>query len=137
MVRDQFYARLASVEEEALAAKALDLALTEEPGKALSANMIARVALLHSDLAFDFAVAHKDAVNGKVDAASSTKFIPGLAKTSADPAMPGKVAAYAAANLAAGTRGEAEKSVAAITDRIKARKAALPPITAWVAKQGG
>jgi hypothetical protein len=42
--------------------------------------MISTVAKLHPDLAFDFAVAHKDAVNGKVDAASSTKFIPGLAR---------------------------------------------------------
>jgi hypothetical protein len=98
--------------------------------------MISKVAKLHPDLAFDFAVAHKDAVNGKVDAASATKFIPGLAKRSADPAMIGKVTAYAAANLPAGSRGEAEKSVASITDRIKARKAAVPQITAWVAKKG-
>ena len=136
LIRDQLYTQLASAEDAALAAKALDLALTAEPGETLSANMISTVAKLHPDLAFDFAVAHKDAVNAKVDAASSTKFIPGLAKNSADPAMIGKVTAYAAANLPAGSRAEAEKSVAAITDRIKARKAALPAITAWVAKKG-
>ncbi|MFZ0268896.1 M1 family metallopeptidase [Caulobacter sp.] len=136
LIRDQLYTQLASTENDALAAKALDLALTDEPGETLSANMISRVSQLHPDLAFDFAVAHKDAVNGKVDAASSTKFIPSLAKGSADPAMIDKVRAYAAANLPAGSRGEAEKSVAAITDRIKARKAALPQITAWVAKKG-
>jgi aminopeptidase N len=136
LIRDQLYTQLASTEDDALAAKALDLALTDEPGETLSANMISKVAQLHPDLAFDFAVAHKDAVNGKVDAASSTKFIPSLAKGSADPAMIDKVRAYAAANLPAGSRGEAEKSVAAITDRIKARKAALPQITAWVAKKG-
>jgi len=136
LIRDQLYTQLASAEDEALAAKALALALTAEPGETLSANMISKVAQLHPDMAFDFAVAHKDAVNAKVDAASSTKFIPGLAKTSADPAMIGKVTAYAAANLPAGSRGEAEKSVAAITDRIKARKAALPQITPWVARKG-
>jgi len=137
LIRDQLYSQLASAQDPALAAKALELALTDEPGETLSANMISKVALLHPDLAFDFAVAHKDAVNAKVDAASSTKFIPGLAKNSADPAMIGKVRAYAEANLPAGSRGEAEKSVASITDRIKARKAALPQITAWVAKKGG
>jgi aminopeptidase N len=98
--------------------------------------MISRVSVLHPDLAFDFSVAHKDAVNGKVDAASSTKFIPGLAKRSADPTMIDKVTAYAAANLPAGSRGEAEKSVASIADRIKVRKAAVPQIAAWVAKKG-
>ena len=137
LIRDQLYTQLASGEDDALAAKALELALTDEPGETLSANMISRVSLLHPDLAFDFSVARKDAVNGKVDAASATKFIPGLARNSADPAMVDKVTAYAAANLPAGSRGEADKSVASITDRIKARKAALPAITAWVAKVGG
>lgn len=137
LVRDELYSQLAAARDPALAAKALDLALTSEPGETLSANMISTVARLHPDMAFDFAVAHKDAVNARVDAASSTKFIPGLAKGSADPAMIGKVTAYAAANLPAGSRGEADKSAASITDRIKTRKAALPQITAWVAKKGG
>ncbi|MGR4862816.1 M1 family metallopeptidase [Caulobacter sp. LARHSG274] len=137
LIRDELYIQLASAEDEALAAKALDLALTSEPSETLSSNMISRVAALHPDLAFDFAVAHKDAVNGKVDMASRTKFIPGLARRSADPAMIGKVRAYAAANLPEGSRGEAEKSVASITDRIKTRKAVTPQITAWVAKAAG
>jgi aminopeptidase N len=136
LIRDQLYTQLASAADPALAAKALALALTDEPSETLSANMISTVAKLHPDMAFDFAVAHKDAVNGKVDAASRTKFIPSLAKASADPAMVGKVTAYAAANLPAGSRGEAGKSVASITDRIKTRKAALPQITAWTAKKG-
>ena len=136
LIRDQLYAQLASAEDAGLAAKALALALTDEPGETLSANMISRVAVLHPDQAFDFAVAHKDAVNAKVDSTSRTKFIPSLARRSADPAMIDKVRAYAAANLPAGSRGEAEKSVASITDRIKTRKAITPQITAWVAKIG-
>jgi len=137
LIRDQLYTQLASAEDPALAAKALDLAITDEPGETMSSNMIGRVAVLHPDQAFDFAVAHKDAVNAKVDAASRTKFIPGLARRSANPAMIGKVQAYAAANLPAASRGEADKSVASITDRIKTRRSALPTITAWVAKAGG
>lgn len=136
LIRDQLYTQLASAADPALAAKALALALTDEPSETLSANMISTVAKLHPDLAFDFAVAHKDAVNGKVDAASRTKFIPALGKASADPAMIDKVRAYAAANLPAGSRGEAEKSAASVADRIKTRKAALPQITVWVAKKG-
>lgn len=136
LIRDQLYTQLASAEDDALAAKALDLALTSEPGETQSANMISRVSVLHPDQAYDFAVAHKAAVNGKLDSASTTKFIPGLARRSADPAMIDKVRAYAAANLPEGSRGEAEKSVASIADRIKTRKAVTPQITAWVAKVG-
>lgn len=136
LIRDQLYTQLAAAQDPALAAKALDLALTSEPSETLSANMISTVARLHPDLAFDFAVAHKDAVNGKVDAASRTKFIPALGKGSADPAMIDKVRAYAVANLPAGSRGEAEKTAASVADRIKTRKAVLPQITAWVARKG-
>lgn len=136
LIRDELYTQLAAAQDPTLAAKALDLALTSEPSETLSADMISTVARLHPDLAFDFAVAHRDAVNGKVDAASRTKFIPALGKASADPAMIDKVRAYAAANLPAGSRGEAEKSAASVADRIKTRKAALPQITAWVARKG-
>ncbi|MDB5456293.1 MAG: Peptidase rane alanine aminopeptidase [Caulobacter sp.] len=137
LIRDQFYLQLASVEDEALAAKALDLALTAEPGETMPSNMIARVGVLHPDLAFDYAVAHKDAVNTKVDAGSRTRFIPSLGRRSADPAMIDKVKAYAAANIAEGSRGEADKTAAAVTNRVKIRQRQLPAITAWVAKAGG
>jgi aminopeptidase N len=137
LIRDQLYLQLASADDEALAVKALDLALTPEPGATMPSNMIARVGVLHPDLAFDYAVAHKGAVNTKVDSSSSTRFIPSLAKRSADPAMIAKVKAYAAANIAEGSRGEADKSAAAIANRVKIRQQQLPAITAWVARAGG
>jgi aminopeptidase N len=134
LIRQQLYTLLATAQDEALASKALDLALTPEPGETLSSTMISRVASNHPDMTFDWAVAHKDAVNGKVDSSSRTRFIPGLGAGSSNLAMAGKIRAYAAANLAEGSRKDAEKSAASVSNRVQIRQNRLPAITAWVAK---
>ncbi|WP_168072930.1 M1 family metallopeptidase [Caulobacter sp. SSI4214] len=136
LIRNQLYSLLASAEDETLAQKALDLALTPEPGETLSSSMISGVARNHPDMTFDWAVAHKDAVNEKVDSSSRTRFIPGLGASSSNPAMADKIKAYAAANLAEGSRKEAEKAAAGVLNRAKIRQQRLPAITAWVAKNG-
>ncbi len=136
LVKSQLYMLLASTEDEALAKKALELALTAEPGETLSSNMISRVAGEFPDMTFDWAVANKDAVNAKVDSSSRTRFIPGLGSGSSNPAMAEKIKAYAAANLAEGSRKEAEKAAASVLNRAKIRQDRLPAITAWVAKAG-
>jgi aminopeptidase N len=136
LVRAQLYALLAAAEDEALASKALDLALTTEPGETLSSTMISRVAANHPDMTFDWAIAHKDAVNDKVDNSARTRFIPGLGATSSNPATAEKIKAWAAANLAEGSRKEADKAAASVINRAKIRQQRLPAITAWVGKNG-
>jgi len=137
LIRAQFYSLLASSQDDALARKALDLALTAEPGETLSSTMISRVAGGHPDMVFDWAVANRDAVNDKVDSSSRTRFIPGLGAGSSNPAMAEKIRAYAAANLAEGSRKEAETAAASVLNRAGIRQNRLPAITAWVKKIGG
>jgi aminopeptidase N len=137
LVRDQLYGMLASTDDKALAMRAMQLALTDEPGKTNSAGMISRVAYRHPDMAFDFALTHLDAINGRVDASSRSRYMPRLASGSSDPAMAGKLTTYAQANLAASSRAEADAAVATIKDRIAVNAARLPEIDAWLAKNGG
>ncbi|WP_297514958.1 M1 family metallopeptidase [uncultured Caulobacter sp.] len=136
LIRNQLYSLLAAAEDETLAKKALELALTPEPGETMSSSMISRVSGSFPDMTFDWAVAHKDAVNAKVDTSSRTRFIPGLGSSSSDPAMADKIKAWAAANLAEGSRKEADKAAASVLNRAKIRQTRLPAITAWVAKNG-
>ncbi|ALL11882.1 M1 family metallopeptidase [Caulobacter henricii] len=137
LIRAQLYALLAAADDKVLAQKALDLALTAEPGETLSSTMISQVAGSHPDMTFDWAVAHKAAVNEKVDTTSRTRFITGLGAGSSDPAMADRIRAYAAANLAEGSRKEADKAAAAVLNRVSIRENRLPAITAWVKKTGG
>jgi len=113
----------------------LDLSLTAEPGATNSAQMISVVAGLHPDLAFDFATAHMNEVNGKVDVTSRSSYYLDLAFGSVDAAMIGKVNAYASANLAASSRREADTAVARIAYRIKVRNERLPAVDAWLARK--
>ncbi|NIA55214.1 M1 family metallopeptidase [Massilia sp. TW-1] len=134
LVRDQRYTLLAATEDRALAMRALELALTDEPGLTISATMISEVAMRYPDMAFDFAVAHLAKINERVDASSRSRYLARLAMGSADPAMVNKLGAYADANLAPTSRGDVEAAVAAIQDRIRVNAARVPEIDAWLAK---
>jgi aminopeptidase N len=136
LVKDQLYLLLASSLDDALARRALALALTPEPGATISAEMIARVAYDHPELAFDFALAHMAEVNERVDAPSRSRYFARLATTSADPAMIGKLKAYAAANVDEKSRRETDTAAATIADRARFRRDVLPSLDAWLARNG-
>src|SRR6185369_7379787 len=125
LVKDYLYSLLASTEDEALARRALELALTDEPGSTNGPQMIAEVAKLHPDMTFDFAIAHMDAINERVDTSSRSVYFPFLAASSYEPATVGKVEAYAKARLAPKSRRSAQTVVADIQDRIRVRNERL------------
>ena len=133
LVKDQLYSLLASTEDEALARRALELALTDEPGATNTPEMIADVGRLHPELAFDFAMAHMAAINERVDVSSRSVYFPSLPATSHEPATIGKIEAYAKAHLAASARRAAETTVANIKDKIKVRNERLRAIDEWLA----
>jgi aminopeptidase N len=137
LVRDRLYVLLADADDRALAQRALQLALTDEPGLTNSAAMISQVAQRFPDMAFDFALANLAKINERVDASSRSRYLARLAMRSSDPAMVGKLDAYAGAHLAASSRGDVELAIATIKDRIKVDSARLPEIDAWLAKNGG
>jgi len=132
LVKDYLYSLLGTTEDEALARRTLDLALTDEPGKTNGPPMIAEVGRLHPDMTFDFAIAHMDAINERVDASSRSVYFPFLAASSYEPATVGKVEAYAKARLAPKARRSAETTVANIKDRIRVRTERLREIDEWL-----
>ncbi|NRR32027.1 M1 family metallopeptidase [Oxalobacteraceae bacterium] len=133
LIRRELYDLLASVDDAALARRALELSISEEPGATNSAAMLNAVALRHPDLAFDFALAHLEQVNAMVDASSRSRYFPGLGGGSADPAMRDKLRAYAKAHLPAGADGDVKTAIASIGYRIQVRQQRLPQIDAWLA----
>ncbi len=136
LMKDELYQMLSSSEDKALAQRALELALTDEPGATNSAGMIRAVASQHPELAFDFAVEHMTDVNKRVDSSSRSRYYPGLANASLDPAMVGKIQSYAERNLAAGSRRDANTAMANVTYRVKVRNERLPAVDAWLKKNG-
>lgn len=134
MIKSEQYSLLGAARDEALARRALALALTDEAGATNSAGIISRVAGEHPDLAFDFALANREQVEKKIDATSRSRYFPGLGGRSADPAMIDKLNTYADQYLAADARGDVKTAIASIQYRIKVRKERLPQIDAWLAQ---
>ncbi|WP_426114500.1 M1 family metallopeptidase [Massilia sp. PWRC2] len=136
MIKDRMYALLASSDDSVLAGRALELALTDEPGVTNSSAMLATVAGSHPEMAFDFALANIDKVNQRVDATSRSRYFPGLVASSSEPATIDKINAYASANLAPGSRREVDTAVGGIRYRIKVRNERLPAIDQWLTAHG-
>ncbi|TAL73406.1 MAG: M1 family peptidase [Rhodanobacter sp.] len=133
MIKDRLYRLLGIADDQALAERALALALTDEPGATNSAGMISAVAWHFPDLAWNFAMAHREQVAKLVDSSASSQFYPRLASASFDPSMIDKVKAYAA-SLPASARRPAETAIANIEYRMMIRKDRLPAVDAWLAK---
>ncbi|KHM95332.1 aminopeptidase N, partial [Xanthomonas vesicatoria] len=132
MVRDEDYLYLAQAKDPALAKRALALALTSEPGATNAASMIRAVAKQHPELAFDFAVTHRNQVNALVDTTSRARYYPGLADGSFDLKTVDKIKAFADKYIAPTSRREAETAISAIQTRVKLRDQRVPQIRAWL-----
>ncbi|HEU4851252.1 MAG TPA: M1 family metallopeptidase [Telluria sp.] len=133
MIKDSYYDLLASAEDKALAQRALEMALTDEPGVTNSADMIGTVAENHPELAFDFALANIAKVNERVDVTSRSRYFPRLAQGSAEQSTLAKLEKYAQEHLAPTSRRDAEAAAANIATRIKVNNELLPKIDKWLA----
>ena len=137
LIKNQLYELLGIAEDKALGQRALQLALTDEPGATNSGGMIGAVAGQHPDMAFDFAVDHRARIETLIDASSQARYYPGLGGGSSDRAMIGKLRAFAEAHIPASARNATETSIANIEYRLKVREQRMPAIVAWLEKNGG
>ena len=96
--------------------------------------LLRSVAGKHPDLAFDWAVANRDLVNGFVEQSSEAGYIVGLGAGSNDPAMPGKITAYADKYLPAGSRGGEKRALTAIAVRKAAADRLRPAVATWLGR---
>jgi aminopeptidase N len=136
VVKNEYVRLLGRAKDPVLAQKALDLLKTDVLTAQQKPTILRAVAGGHPDLAFDYAVANAAMVNGVLEASTRAGFIVGLGAGSNDPAMPGKIAAYAEKNLAAGSRGGAKRALAAIAVRKAVADRLRAGVTAWAAKAG-
>jgi aminopeptidase N len=136
LVKSQLYDMLGAAADPRLAQRALQLALTDEPGATNAAAIVSSVARGHPELAVDFTLANLPKVNAIVDETSRSRFVARLGAGSSDPAMVAKLQGYGQANLAAGSRGDLDAAIAAVQDNVRVNAARLPEIDAWLQRQG-
>ncbi len=135
VVKSSMYRLLGATKDKGLAADALAVALTPEPGATVSAEIVSSVAAEHPDMTVDFALANLKAVEGLVDVASRSEYVGQLAATSLDPAMPAKLDAYAKANLTRDSRKPLDGVIAQIKTRIADAPRIKAGVLEWLARQ--
>jgi aminopeptidase N len=133
----ELYQLLGSASDPALAKRALDLAVTDEPGPTNGPAVIRNVADQHPALAFDFVLANEAAVYARIETSSRTRYVPGLVTSSTDTALADRMMAYAAKTFPAQELGAAKSSAAAVAFRARIKRERLPEIVRWTAAHGG
>lgn len=130
--RTRLYRLLGSTKDPALADRALTLALGGEPPTTTAPAIIAAVAVLHPDKAFDFALAHRAQVEALLEPTSRTTFFANLARGSRDKAMLKKLDDFAD-TVPASTRGDVRKTASEVRNRRDFADRGLAEIDRWLA----
>ncbi len=133
--RSTLFALLGAAKDERLGRKALDLAMTDEPGKTTSAAIISAVGGEHPMLAVDYVLAHRQQYEAMIDVSARSQAIARLGGGSADPAMATKLDAYASQYLTPESRKVVDRSISAIRTRIETRARLKPALLAWFVRR--
>ena len=135
--RAQLFGLLGRARDDALSAKALELALTDEPGKTTSAAIVSAVAVDHDMQAVDFVLAHRAQYEALIDVSARAQALARLGGNSADLAMAEKLNAYADQYLTPESRKVTDRAIAAIKARSATRARLKPEILAWLDRKDG
>jgi aminopeptidase N len=124
--------RLGNVEDEALARRALALALSGEVQPTDAAQIVATVAGRHPDMTYDWMLANQAAVDAMLDDSSRWDFVMTVAGASTDPAMVGKLEALRAARPEEG-RGPVDRALVSLKQRLATYPRTREQLGAWLA----
>jgi aminopeptidase N len=131
--RQNLYSLLGAAEDEALARRTHELALTDEPGKTVSAGMIGAVANRHPEMALDFVIAHWDRISQLVDATSQSRFVARVASGSDKAETIAKLQGYANEHIAASARKPIDQAVNIIKVRLETQPRIKAQVAEWLA----
>lgn len=132
VAKNGFVRLLGFARDDATATRALALLKTDTITAPQKASLLRSVAGRHPDMAFDWAVANRTLVDTFVEESTRSGYIVGLGAGSNDPAMPGKITAFADKYLPAAARGGAKRALATIAVRKAAADRLRPAVTKWV-----
>ncbi|MDB5681667.1 MAG: family peptidase, partial [Sphingomonas bacterium] len=130
VVKNAYVRLLGSAKDSALAMRALELLRGDVLTSQQKPTILRAVAGGHPDMAFDFAVANTELVSGLIEASSRAAFIPSLGAGSNNPAMPGKIQAYADKQPET-ARGGAKRALAQIAVRKAVADRLRGGVTGW------
>ena len=134
--RTTYYELLGATKDEALTRRALDLALTDEPGATVSSGMISAAAAEHPEIALDFALGHLTQVRKLVDTSGWSRYLAQLGASSRKQATIDKLRAYARRNVASANTKPIDQVIATITTRLAEMPRSKRETGVWLKTHG-
>ena len=129
----RLYSLLGTSHDPVLAARAMALALSDEPPATVRPGIIAAVAAVFPELAFDFALANREAVAALLEPNSRWSYFARLAQELRNVVTAEKLAAFSEAHVPETARSDVTKAISAIRYRAKIIATRLPDIDRWIA----
>ena len=134
--RNDLYVDLAAVEDEALAAQVLQLAITDEAPSNMAPALVREVSGVHPELAWQFTLANLPAITRSLEALGRSTFVPRVAGASNDLRAALALQDYAVKNIPADAQGEVQVAISRIRNNADIQARRLPEIDAWIAGRG-
>src|SRR5713101_3014987 len=135
--KQNYYDALAGARDPKLAAKTLQISLTDELPTSRAVFLVGKVARSgeHPDLAWEFAKANMKALRAKTDALAVNRYAPSLFTFFSELSRVAELQAYAKTNLPATSAKEVAKAVDEIEFRAECENRLASQLTAWVDNQ--
>ena len=130
--RRELYAFLPTAEDPALARRALELAFSGKLPATQTSPIIAAVSYLHPDMAFDYATRHWERLARYIEPASQPEFIPRLISNTYNPALIGKLDAFAKRHIPSSAQQNVRNAKSNIRYNAAIRTQRLPEVVAWI-----
>jgi aminopeptidase N len=134
--RARLYGYLGASHDSTLAERALQLALSDEPMSTEIPSLIAAVAEVFPDKAYDFAIANRTSLDAAIEPSVRTRYFTRLAQLSRDAAMLTKLARFSR-TVPKSSHGEINKAQAVIRVRRSLIAERVPQMEAWLAHTKG
>ncbi|SFP63240.1 M1 family metallopeptidase [Sphingomonas rubra] len=132
VARSRFVSLLGVARDEAVAQRALALLAGDTLTAPQKASLLRSIANAHPELAFDWAVKNRALVDSFIEESSRPGFIVGLARGSNDPAIEGRVRAFAAASPASASKASVDRTLAGIGVRRAAAERLRAATGTWL-----
>jgi len=135
--KQNYYDALAGARDPKLAAKSLQISLTDELPTSRAIFLVGKVARSgeHPDLAWKFAKANMKVLLAKTDALGANSYAPSLFTFFSDLSRVAELQAYARTNLPATSAKEVAKAVDEIEFRAEFKGRLASQLTAWIENQ--
>jgi aminopeptidase N len=131
VLKNSYINLLGATRDPALAARAIALVKASDFTDPQRISLLSAIAGRHPDLAFDFATANVALVTPLLETSSRSSYIVQLGGRSNNPAMIGKIQAFAAKTLPVASRGPADRTVNTIRNRTAFADRLRGSVSAW------